>query len=206
MINEIAQIIGLRLISLPFLDVVAGMTAVVTNNKYAEETNSPLTAKLPVSNHILKYPDGGTAVKEKSLVPNAGHKGILYFEENGAITLATDSGAAIYSYVGSIRAIVWLNKKKMVEGRHVDFTMPCVNDILKLIKLGKGINLFGISGFFINSVKVIQTPDIFSKYNYNDEQAKFLRPPYEFFALDLGFTFRAGKNCTQSITFNNDNN
>lgn len=201
MTKEIAHMIATRLIDLEFVDYIAGIAQPVSDTKVADDTGKAFVKKLPVSYDFIKRPNDikGT---ERDLVPNSAYKGLLYFEDNGAQLDNNKSGGRNPYWNARIRLICWMNKKQMVESRYTEMTGVCIAEIQKALRWPRGIAAGGFNSLFVTSIAVVeQSEAIFARYNYDAKESAYLRPPYEYFALDLGLSYRISPLCSTKITF-----
>lgn len=202
MVKEVANILKGRLINLPFLHTVAGLAQPVIDSKYAgDQENQKIQRKLPVSYDIE---DG---VGERALVPDGTKKGILYFEDYGT---QPDTGTKVragqLALITRMRVVCWVNKQKILEGDNVKYdevTASFVADIVARLVSGSAINsTIGISRLFVTLAGLpIQDANIFSRYNYDEAELQYLRPPYEYFAIDLQCKYWVSQTCFQQLNF-----
>lgn len=205
MVKEVANILKGRLIGLPFLHTVAGLAQPVIDTRFAEangdQAANKIVKKLPVS-YDIEGEDG-----ERALVPDAAKKGILYFEDFGTTPDSSNKvRAGQLALITRVRVVAWVNKQKILEGgvvKYEEVTAHFIADIVRRLVSGTGINsTIGISRLFVTLAGVpIQDANIFSRYNYDEAELQYLRPPYEYFAIDLQCKYWVSQTCFQPLTF-----
>ena len=87
----------------------------------------------------------------------------------------------------------------------ISSTLPVVAKACDDILLKSSAGLFGTKSFaqdcdFQN--RYAQVKSIFSKYSYDETILQFLRPPFEYFAIDLIVTFIMRGDCLPEININ----
>jgi len=202
MVKEVSSIMKDRLSTLPFLDVIAGVAQPVIDVKFRNDDNVKISKKMPVSYDLV---GGKSAVlgMERQLVPDQSKKSILYFEDFGT---TQDTGARAQalsnSYVSNIRLVCWINKTKMVQYKYREITAQCIAAINRKLITGTSINSDGITRLMISLSRIpIQNADIFSRYNYDEAELQYLRPPFEYFAIDYTCKYRVKESCLPYINF-----
>lgn len=195
--KEIANILKSRITNDPdinFLDVVAGLAQTV---RYTQPTGdgSFVYKSMPVS-YDVDSPDGCQTTPETAIIPDSMKKGILYFEESGTniIEFKNNRGG---EYSSSLTLVCWVNKAQLGYETKEEITAILVSLILKAIVTAN--NRDNVGNFIAFHVKPnrINTQDnsVFNKYTYDEEATQYLRPPYEYFSIQIGVTFRLSPNC-----------
>jgi len=201
MIKEVCKILRDRLQfrgDLPFLEVYAGLVQTVTY-KTEDENGVSLTKKMPVS-YDTNLSAGCGVSPEKALTPDSSVKGIIYFEENGGAqpVRAISGGGQMYKL--SLTCVVWLNRERITGDAYSEISAKAFHEVLKKLKATE------ISAPFINlnvtEGRFRQNESIFSKYSYDETILQFLRPPFEYFAIDLIVTFIMRGDCLPEININ----
>lgn len=183
MTKELANVVKGMLAGIPFLDVVAGIVQPVVDVKFKESNNQAMARKLPVSYDVTGK--GTTLGLERQLVPDQSKKSILYFEDFGSQT-DTQARAGTLAFISNIRLVFWMNKINAGFDKYDEVSGLCIEEILKRLVKKSGTNANGITRLFISNPRIlIQDINVFSRYNYPEEVVQFLRPPFEFFAIDL---------------------
>lgn len=181
--KELANVLKGRLTDLPFLDVVAGIVQPVVDTKFKSVDNLAVSKKMPVSYDVTGK--GTVLGLERQLVPDQSKKSILYFEDFGS---TTDAGAkaGTLAFISNIRLVFWMNKLNCGWEKYDEVSLICIDRILKKLISPSGINGNGISRLFVRNPRIlIQDANVFSRYNYDEAVVQYLRPPFEFFAIDL---------------------
>lgn len=195
MVKEIVNIMVHKLAGLPFLDLVAGVAQSVIDVR-ADDENIKIVKKMPVSYDVL---GGKSAIlgMERELVPNSGRKGILYFEDFGSdIDSNGRATPAFTPLISNIRLVCWLNKKKMALDKYDEITAVCMAEIIRRVVSGTGFNGNGVTRLFVSVGRIpIQDAAIFSRYNYLEAELQYLRPPFEYFAIDFVAKYSIATNC-----------
>lgn len=183
---------------IPFVDVIAGMVQTVTD-KDEGENGLPVTKRYPVTDDVT-IADNCQFSQEKILTPDSRKKGLIYFEDNGTSFMGSDNKGN-YSYRSRLKLICWLNRSRITGQRYSQITASGITYILDKLKVGE---LYGKVGFFqrfkvnVSSIDP-QDSSIFSKYSYDESDMQYLRPPFEFFAINLTVDFSVNKRCINEI-------
>lgn len=194
MTKELSHVLKSLLAPCSFVDTIAGIVQAVTDVKFADGTDTRLAKKKPVSydTSLGKSPFLGM---ERELVPNQARKSIMYFEDFGS-TSDTQARANSFSFITNIRFVCWMNKKNMGYDTYDDVTAQCIQEVLHLLITGRGINLNGIARLMVSNPRVlIQDANVFSRYNYDEDVFQYLRPPFEYFAIDLTCRYELRTQC-----------
>lgn len=199
MIKEVCSDLKAALLTgtpLALVDTFAGLAQVVTY-KNPDENGNTVTKKMPVS-YDTEGLGCSTASKEKDLVPNSAKKGIVYFEDNGGMQVIRNLSGGRKQYRGNLVLVCWFNRNNSVGQTYGKMSKAAYDEITAKFK--------GVlpSIWFINlkasAVRIRQDPAIFSKYTYDETVLQYLRPPFEYLAIDLTVTFITG--CNVPITLN----
>lgn len=200
--KEITKILKNRLETgggLEFIDVYSGLVQTVSR-RIEDENGNPKSQRFPVSydNNL------GTACgksPEKALIPDSKKKGLIYFEETGAISVGRLTSSGFTQYRSNLTMVVWLNKKKITGETYSEITKTAVERLLS--KLSTAIS--GEVGFINIKVKaetINQNPQIFGKYTYDEEVTQYLRPPFEYFAVGLSVSYFSKNVCAPELIIN----
>lgn len=191
MIKEICNDIKTKLIEggfLSLIDVYAGLVQTVTY-KIPDENGNLIVKRMPVSYDTTMAVECSNAGKERAVVPDSSKKGILYFEDNGGVLVNRQLSGGRAMYTGNLVLVCWMNKKRTVGDTYAEISKAAYDQITE--KLQGKIN----SQYFINlravPVKFRQDAAIFGKYTYDETVLQYLRPPFEYLAIDLKVTFIA---------------
>lgn len=184
-------------VPLDLADTFAGLAQVVTY-KTTDENGNSLTKKMPVS-YDTNIGDGCTTKSpEKALVPNSAKKGIIYFEDNGGVQVLRRLSGGRVQHRATIILVCWTNRKNSIGKTYGKVTKAAYDEIRD--------KLAGVlpSEYFINlkatPTRFRQDTQVFGKYTYDETVLQYLRPPFEYFALDLNVTFIS--TCKTPVTIN----
>lgn len=201
MIAEICKVLKDRLEfggGLQFLDVYAGLVNTVTY-KDQDENGNPLTKRMPVSYHT-NIEDCATKSPERALIPDSTKKGIIYFEENGGASQIRRMAGGNTMWRAQLIAVVWLNRDNITGDTYGDLTTKTRSEIITKMK-GEAITSPFLK-IILNNTRVRQNPEIFSKYSYDETVLQYLRPPFEYYALDIDVNFVVKGECLPEIEIN----
>jgi hypothetical protein len=202
--KEIAGMLKNKISDLPFIDQLAGLVQTVEIEIFADQADNQ-TAKVvvarkrfPVSYDVIR---GDTNVRglEKNLAPDSSKKSITYFEDYGSQLIGHSAGYS--DYESKLRVVCWLNRKRLVGETYSEITAVCVNSLVSKL-CAKPFN-YGLFSRVIVKVLAIPAQDkgIFGRYTYDEVVNQYLRPPYEFFAMDLSVKYRIADSCINEIDF-----
>ena len=184
MTKELCNILKNQLNNIAFLDVVAGITQPVIDVRFKEKENTAIAVKMPVSYDTSLGPSTFMG-SERQLVPDKSRKSILYFEDFGS-SPDPQARAGSLGFITNVRLVCWMNKTAIGFTKYEDVTTRCITEILERLVLGTGINENGFVKLFVYNPRIlIQNASIFSPYNYPEAVVQYLRPPFEYFAIDL---------------------
>lgn len=185
---------------LKFVNVMAGMVQTVTKQDTNPDGNT-VTNKFPVSYDVEM--EDCTKSQEKAIIPNGLEKGILYFEDGGSVFDGYESNGAL-KYKSTLVLVCWINKNKSVGNSYTEITAFCITDIINKLEADKIKNEGDYQRVKVSAKKIlVQDINVFSRYTYKEEVTQFLRPPYEFFGIQLEVSFAVHPNCINSINFDN---
>ena len=190
-----------RLASLPFIDVLAGMaqTVTTTDSNLSNPEAAAVVKRFPVSYDVLGVDCQG---KEISLNPDSSRKSIIYFEDFGIASTGRLHGQTGFS--SNLRLICWLNRANLVGDTYTEISGRCMASIIDLLA---GRSPQNVGMFTRLTVDVARIPQqdaaLFGRYTYNEPDRQYLRPPFEFFGIDLVCKFYVPARCLQDINWNN---
>lgn len=189
MIKELCNDLKTKLIEggfLSLIDVYAGLVQTVMY-KIPDENENIITKRMPVSYDTTLQAECSNIGKERAIIPDSTKKGIIYFEENGGLNLVRDLSGGRKMYRGTIVLVCWMNRNNSIGQTYGKIGKAAYDQITSKLK-GK-IN----SEYFINlqakPVRFRQDAAIFNKYTYDETVLQYLRPPFEYFAIDLTVSF-----------------
>ena len=205
MIREIAKTLKSRILhdgGLPYLDSVSGLVQTVTY-KSEDENGNPLTKRFPVS-YDTNIADACSASPERALTPDSTKSGIIYFEQNGAITPLKQLSGGRQMMRASIIAVVWLNRRKITGDDYGEISPKAYEEIIRRLQKTQ-VKSEVLLNIEVTPAGYRQSPEIFSRYTYAEEIMQYLRPPFDYFAIDLNVTFIARKSCILPIELTPNN-
>ena len=194
--KELSIVLRNRIKALPFIDVLAGLAQTLTRQVAVNEGASFITEKEPVSNDVRGTENQG---KQISMVPNSQRKSLIYFEDRNGVQPGDDGEG---SYKCTMRLVCWMNKANLVGDPYANITGRCVAALNQAIcSQHKKANIFHDLNVTFAGTPV-QDAGIFSRYTYKETDRQYLRPPYEFFAIDYLCKFSVDPNCLSEIDWN----
>ena len=187
MIKSICRDLLGRLIAnnrLSFIDVYSGLVQTVTT-KIPGENDVMITKRMPVSYNVIGD-DSCTKSPEKALIPNSKKKGIIYFEDAAGISTIRELSGGRKLYRASLIMVVWLNRRKISSDDYSNIASSAYSTIEQKLRVPRtGENEIKN----ISLTRFRQGPEIFAKYTYDETETQFLRPPFEYFAVDVTVNF-----------------
>lgn len=199
--KELSSLLKKKLLTLPFIDVLAGMVQTVTRDNMQEDDGIGKTTKrFPVSydTNLLEECLGRP---EKMLIPDSSRKSIIYFEDYGIVN--TDKKHGLYGYNSSVRLICWMNRALLVGDVYAEISGRCMAMIIERLAGHNPEN----NGLFTElRVDVARIPPqdaaLFGRYTYNEQDRQYLRPPYEFFGIDFSCRYYVNSKCLNETQWN----
>lgn len=200
--KEIAHILKERLASnggLPFVEVLAGLAQTV---EYKQENSdgNPITKRMPVG-YDATTPEGCTVSPERALIPDSTRKGILYFEDLGATFIDRVSGGHM-RYRSTLVLVCWMNRALLVGDHYAEITSHCVTTILGKLNIRRPKNEPPFSRMAVTPGRILQqNASVFSRYTYDETVTLYLRPPYEFFGMELTVDYCIHPDCLTTLEY-----
>ena len=189
MIYEIVNAIVTELTTLSFKDVLVGIAQPLKINDNGKVRTVPAAYNAnPTACQVGSY--------YLDLVPNSSKKSIIYFEEEG-----TRINSYTKEYVdmsSEVLLVCWFNYKKINKTLHTPTLL--VANVMKLIP-SRLANMT-----YINSIRIefkeelAHTPQIFSRYSYNEAEHQYITYPYDYFALSYTINYRVNLDCVPLIS------
>ncbi len=185
--KELCALLSRKLVGLPFVQVLAGMAQTVTREDPDENNEVKIQRRFPVATDHNLGTDGEYS-PERILIPDSNRACIIYFEDYG-ITMA--SRGRNFAFTSSIRLVCWCNREKLVMGD------PLTGHVVGRMQTGIIARLTGnpfnegmFSRILVNVEKIPpQDAGIFGRYTYSETDRQYLRPPFDFFAIDFSVKF-----------------
>lgn len=201
MIKSICRDLLGRLIvngKLPFIDVYSGLVQTVTT-KIPNADGVMIPKRMPVSYNVIGD-ESCLKSPERALIPDSSKKGIIYFEDNGGISPVRDLSGGRKVYRTTLIMVVWLNRRKITGDDYSNVSQSAYHEIVKKLRTDKtGENKIINMSFS----RFRQEPNIFARYTYDETETQYLRPPFEYFAVDLTVNFIS--TCQPEICINPNN-
>ena len=193
MIKEIALILVNKLVGLPFVQVLAGLVQTVTSSDPSGETGQMVQKKYPVSTDT-NIPHDCKVTNEHALIPNSARASIIYFEDLGT-SLGSNRGR-FQTYNANLRLVCWYNKKNLFADPALNSSGTMIATIIKRLETIALINTGMFLRMKIHPTRIpIMDASIFSRYSYKEEDRQYLRPPFDFFAIDFLINYELNTVC-----------
>lgn len=198
--KELCTVLRDKLALLPFVEVLAGMVqTVTTQDSNVEDSNAASVVKrFPVSYEVLGVDCEG---KEVALIPDSSRKSMIYFEDFGISANGRLHGQT--GFISSIRLVCWLNRANLVGDDYKAISGRCMASIIDSLA---GRNPENVGIFTRLTVDVARIPPqdagLFGRYTYNETDRQYLRPPFEFFGIDLSCKYYVPAKCLAGINWN----
>lgn len=197
--KEVGNVLKNRLASLPFIDVLAGTVQTLTvtdttgGGPDAESVETTTTKRFPVSDDHNQDP--GIFGIETVLMPDSARRSIIYFEDYGISLLPELHG--LKRYQCNLRLIAWFNRELLTgKTTYSPVSGPLMAAIIEKLVTLNPVNVAMFSRFMTRVVRIpAQDGALFGRYTYQETTRQYLRPPFEFFALDLENTFCVNPSC-----------
>lgn len=197
--KELSIILRNKLAGLPFVDVLGGMVQTVTTEDLDENNSSKITKRFPVSTDVMGKECEG---REIMMIPDSSRKSIIYFEDFGISATGKIHGNT--SYASNIRLVCWLNRANLVGDMYQLIAGRMMSTIIDTIADKNPENIAFFTRLAVTVARIPpQDAGIFGRYTYSEPVRQYLRPPFEFFAIDLVCKFQAMASCLDGINWNN---
>lgn len=201
--KEICRILKDWLLSnggLPFVEVMAGMVQTVEYKDPMGDEGVMVTKRMPVSTDT-NMATNCKLTPERELIPDSMKKGLLYFEDYGAQYIGRGSGERL-EYRSNVRLICWMNRARLVGDAYTEITSYCITNVLAKLNLQRPVNSGNFIAIRVEPGRIYpQDKGIFSRYTYDETITQYLRPPFEFFAVDLTVTYFIHPACIGQLQF-----
>lgn len=205
MIREIANTLKERLLhdgGSAYLESVSGLVQTVSY-KTTDENGNPATKRLPVS-YDTNIEPGCAISPERALTPDSSKRGIFYLEANGAVVPVRELSKGRAMMRCNLVGVVWLNRRLLSGEDYTDVNSLIYADIVNRLRHGKheSPDLYRIK---VDVGGFRQDPSIFARYSYEEEVLQYLRPPFEYFAIDITVNFIIQKSCIAPLVLTPNN-
>lgn len=197
--KEVGNVLKNRLSALPFIDVLAGTVQTLTvtdttgGGPDAESVETTTTKRFPVSDDHNQDPS--IFGMETILIPDSARRSIIYFEDYGIQLLQNLHG--LKQYQCNLRLIAWFNRELLTgKTTYSQVSGQLMASIIEKLVTINPVNVGMFSRFLTKVIRIpAQDAALFGRYTYQETQRQYLRPPYEFFAIDLENTFTVNPGC-----------
>lgn len=198
--KELAHELKALVSSLPFIDVFAGMVQTV---EYADPIDGQKEGarvgrkRMPVA-YDTNIENCTTSIKENPLVPNSDKKGILYFEDGGVSNIKkTGKG---YEMRSTLVLVCWMNRQKIVGNSYAEISGKCMVEIFDKLVQENPFNAGIFTRLKVRPNRILQqNKNVFALYTYDETVNQYLRPPFEFFGIELVCTYTVPTACFNAI-------
>jgi hypothetical protein len=195
--KELSRLLRDKLGDLPFVDVLAGMAQTVTSEDVSED-GTKTVKRFPVSYDVLGVDCEG---QEVILIPNSSRKSIIYFEDFGISSNGRLHGQT--QYTSSLRLVCWMNRANLVGSTYQAIGGRVMASIVDELAGKNPENRDMFIRLMVNVARIPpQDAGIFGRYTYNETDRQYLRPPFEFFGIDLTCTYQVPAKCFGAINWN----
>lgn len=172
---------------------------VQTVEKTEEASGTFIKKRFPVATEHIS--ENCLIRNEEIASPDSSLRGILYFEDNGTAKSNKILSGNQLRFDSRLRLVCWINRNKVKADAYIEISGLLIADILNKLSVDRIISEVG---FFRNlKTEVVSIPpqnaNIFSAYSYDESVNQYLRPPFEFFAIDLKITYSVNPNCIEEI-------
>jgi hypothetical protein len=203
--KELCTVLKNDIAGLPFIHDLAGLVQTLTVENMADDFNNGTSLKtisrFPVA-HDTNITDVCSTGPERRLDPDSSKKSITYFEDFG--TTAGERELGVFSYRSSVRLVCWLNRALLVGDSYAEISGYCIAKIIAAIcPNGNPRNVGIFSRLKVQPGRIHpQDAAIFARYTYDEVQRQYLRPPFEFFAIDLVADYLVAPDCLPDLIYN----
>lgn len=185
---DIANILKGYIETLPFAGKVGGLVKAIT---YSTQTDKGVIKKIiPVDCGVTH----ANCLKGKytDLMPDSKYKSVMYFEDEGIRPV--DNSTRDFSFESSLKLVCWLNLQKTGK-------IGCSNTALAIVTILNTLPTRSFNNGIYTRIQISidgeepKSPQIFSKYTYDEEKNQYLMYPYDYFALNISVKFSVSKSC-----------
>lgn len=200
--KEISHILKGKLLTLPFADRVAGLAQTLTVKAQTEDNLQTIEKRMPVSYDVWDVGAGDCDGAEVLLIPDSSQRSIIYFEDYGV--QVGDRKRNMQGYISSLRLICWLDKSKIVGDHYTpELAARCQGAIVSRLCHKNPENIAPFVSLVIDVERLPpMEPALFARYTYEETQRQYLRPPFEFFGIDLRVRYYMSDKCLDGIPWN----
>lgn len=203
--KELAKALRQRIIGnggLVFVEKYFGLVQTAEKNEIAESGN-PIKQRFPIATESVL---NGICTEGNEIIatPDSSVKGIIYFEDNGTFADGRVRSGNQFQFTSNLRLVCWINKRKVNSETYSEISLLAINEVIEKLEVDRNPKSDGMFSNVTISVQRIPSQDagIFSRYTYDETITQYLRPPFEFFAIDLVIKYSINPNCLSQITLN----
>ena len=165
--------------TLPFFDVVGGVA------RPQKIRVGDIVKTLPAT------PDPDNQGAYIWLTPDSGKSAMVYFEALSNKPAQPLAGGAGFLYETRLRAVAWLNTKRLSANDPGAVMAALVSKIT-----GRYDDDYPVASIILlPEAEAIRGPELFGKYTYDETETQFLMLPFEYFAFDFNLRFAIISNC-----------
>lgn len=202
--KELAKTLRQRILNnggLVFVEKFYGMVQTAEKDEVSESGN-PIRKRFPIATESVV--NGQCQSHEELAIPNSALKGILYFEDNGTFADGRIRSGGQFQFTSNLRVVVWVNRHKVTSETYIEITGLAIADLIEKLEVDRNLKSEGMFNNLSVSVSRIPSQDaqIFSRYTYDEAVTQYLRPPFEFFAIDLSVKYSVNPSCMNEIILN----
>lgn len=198
--KELASIFKNKLVAnggLQFVEVIAGLAEVVTTNTPSHDGTATVQQKFPVSADTT-IAQGCAVSPERILTPNSKLRGLLYFEDYGTTYIGMRNRR--HQFRSSLILVCWMNKAKFSDDVYKHITSTAVAEIMRKLEFNTPRNEANFISLTPKMGRVLpQDASIFQRYTYSEPVNQYLRPPFDFFAIQIATDFELNPNCISNF-------
>ena len=107
-------------------------------------------------------------------------------------------------YKCAVNLVCWFNRNNVTGDAYSEIGLQAFSEILKRLK-SDVVKSEVLRNITITEAKFSQNARIFDKYSYDETVLQYLRPPFDFFYMELTATFILKAGCAPAIILNPKN-
>ena len=191
MIRKLADLIVDELSGLNFVNQIGGVVRPVEINKMVNNESD-----------VKIYPaiTNPTTKKHDLYIPDSSKKSIIYFEDNGIVSIDNDTRYTVYE--ANLRMICWYNLPQINEDYLTGdlLTQTLIANIPHELP-----NTDYLTKIFVEFTgEAAKDKSLFASYDYDEAEWQYLNYPYDYAALDFVIEFSVPRNieCFEEVTIN----
>lgn len=195
--KELAKVLRDRLNgNLSFVDKYAGLVQTV-EFKQEQDGGMGVRKRMPVT--VESVIEGTCANYEVQMIPDSNNIGILYFEDGATIPNGRKYNR--YNYTSYLTLVCWINKSRFKTNIYEEISAMAINEVIVKLRAEQNPeNVSFFTGLFVEISRIPkQDAALFSKYTYDETLTQYLRPPFEFFGIELKCSYTINPQCIGNI-------